>query len=208
MKLYDCAPAPSPRRVRVFLAEKGETLPTVQIDLANREQLSPEFRARNPRCTVPVLELDDGTCLVETLAICHYLEHRFPAPPLMGRDLREQALVLQWNARIESEGLAAVAEAFRNQSRGFRDRALPGPQNFAQLPELAERGRVRATAFLDMLDEHLSDSPYIVGSHYSLADITALIAVDFARWIRLEPGDRRHLARWHRSVSSRPSAAA
>ncbi len=208
MKLYDCAPAPSPRRVRVFLAEKGETLPTVQIDLANREQLSPEFRARNPRCTVPVLELDDGTCLVETLAICHYLEHRFPAPPLMGRDLREQALVLQWNARIESEGLAAVAEAFRNQSRGFRDRALPGPQNFAQLPELAERGRVRAAAFLDMLDEHLSDSPYIVGSHYSLADITALIAVDFARWIRLEPGDRRHLARWHRSVSSRPSAAA
>ena len=208
MKFYDCTPAPSPRRVRVFLAEKGLTLETVQVDLAAGEQYSEAFRGINPRCTVPVLELADGTCLNETLSICSYLESCHPSPPLMGRDALERALVLQWNARIEFEGLMPVAEAFRNRAQAFRDRALTGPRPVAQIPALVERGHHGAEAFFDMLDAHLADSPYVVGSHYSLADITALVAVDFAGWIKLGIGERRHLQRWHRSVSARPSAAA
>ena len=208
MQFFDYKPAPSPRRVRVFMAEKGIELPTVQIDLANGGQYDETFRAINPRCTVPVLQLDDGTCLTETLAICSYLEACYPAPPLLGRDARERALVLQWNSRIEVEGLLSIAESFRNHSRGFRDRALTGPQPYAQLPELVERGRRRAESFFDMLDVHLAQSPYVVGSHFSMADITAMISVDFAGWIKLPIGERSHLARWHRSVAARPSATA
>ncbi len=208
MKFYDCATAPSPRRVRVFCAEKGLELPTVQVDLANGEQHGEAFQAVNPRCTVPVLQLDDGTCLTETLAICSYLEAVFPSPALLGQDAKQRALILQWNARIEAEGLSATAEALRNASRAFQDRALPGAQPCAQVPQLAERGRQRTQRFLNMLDAHLADTPYVAGGHFSLADITALVAVDFAGWIKLGVGERRYLGRWHRSVSARPSAAA
>lgn len=208
MKFYDCAAAPSPRRVRVFCAEKGIELPTVQVDLANGEQYGEAFQALNPRCTVPVLQLDDGTCLTETLAICSYLDAIFPSPPLLGQDAKQRALILQWNARIESDGLLAIAEAFRNRSRGFQDRALTGPQSYVQLPQLVERGRQRAELFLDSLDAHLADTPYVAGGHYTLADITALVAVDFASWIKLAIGERKYLGRWHRSVSARPSAMA
>lgn len=208
MRLYDCTPAPSPRRVRIFLAEKGLELPRVEVDLAAGEQYGEAFRAINPRCTVPVLMLDDGTTLCETLAICSYLEACYPTPVLFGRDALERARVLEWNARIEVEGLLAIAEAFRNRSRGFRDRALTGSEAYGQLPELVERGRRRAVTFLNELDAHLAETPYVVGSHYSLADITALVAVDFAGWIKLDIGERRHLARWHRAVSARPSATA
>lgn len=208
MRLYDCTPAPSPRRVRIFLAEKGLDLPRVEVDLAAGEQYADAFRAVNPRCTVPVLQLDDGTTLAETLAICSYLEACHPSPVLLGHDALERARVLEWNARIETEGLQAIAEAFRNRSRGFHDRALTGPEPHAQLPALVERGRRRSIAFLDMLDARLADVPYVVGNHYSLADITALVAVDFATWIKLEIGERPHLARWHRAVSARPSASA
>jgi glutathione S-transferase len=208
MKFFDYQPAPSPRRVRVFMSEKGIELPAVQIDLANGGQYDEAFRAVNPRCTVPVLQLDDGTCLTETLAICSYLEACYPGPPLLGRDARERALILQWNSRVEVEGLLAIAESFRNHSRGFRDRALTGPEPYAQLPELVERGRQRAERFFDMLDAHLAQSPYVVGSHFSMADITAMISVDFAGWIKLGIGERSHLARWYRSVAARPSAAA
>ncbi len=208
MRLYDCTPAPSPRRVRIFLAEKGLELPRVEVDLAAGEQYGTAFRAINPRCTVPVLVLDDGTALGETLAICHYLEEVYPTPALFGQDALQRARVLEWNARIEVEGLLAIAEAFRNRSRGFRDRALTGPDAYAQLPELVERGRRRAEVFFDLLDAHLAATPYVVGSHYTLADMTALVAVDFAGWIKLDIGERRHLARWHRAVSARPSAAA
>ncbi len=208
MKFFDCASAPSPRRVRVFCAEKGIELPTVQVDLANGEQYGEAFQAVNPACTVPVLQLDDGTCLTETLAICSYLESVFPSPALLGQDAKRSAMILQWNARIEADGLQAIAEAFRNRSRGFQDRALTGPQRYAQLPQLVERGRQRAQQFFDSLDAHLADTPYVAGGHYSLADITAMVAVDFAGWIKLGIGERKYLGRWHRSVSARPSASA
>ncbi len=209
MKFYDCRPAPSPRRVRIYLAEKGIELPVEQVDLGAGEHLGEAYRAINPDCTVPALELDDGTVLTESFAICQYLESLQPEPPLMGRDDRERALVTMWNAKIEAEGLAALAESFRNRSKGFTDRALTGAENFAQIPDLVPRGRRRAELFLDKLDRHLAGQEFIVGDAFTVADITALVAVDFAGWIKLGiPDSASHLRRWHEAVSARPSAKA
>jgi len=185
MKFYDCKTAPSPRRVRIFLAEKGIEIPTVQVDLRNGEQLSEAFRKINPRCTVPVLELDDGTCLTDSLAICHYLESRHPEPNLMGRDGREQALVMNWHEQVMTEGFLAAADALRNYARGFAGRALTGPSGYEQIPELAERGRARLEEFMGVLDGRLAESPYVALDRYSVADIGAYVCVDFAGWIKL-----------------------
>ena len=152
MKFYDCKPAPSPRRVRMFMAEKGVEIPTVEVDLRNEEQLSDAFKKINPRCTVPVLELDDGTCLTDSLAICHYLESQFPEPNLMGRDGREQALVMNWHEQTMTEGFLAGAEALRNTARGFADHALTGPENFEQIPVLAKMGQRRLDIFMEQLN--------------------------------------------------------
>jgi len=209
MRFYDCRPAPSPRRVRIFLHEKGIEIPTVQIDLGSKEQLGDAFRAVNPDCTVPVLELEDGTCLTEILAICHYVEALHPEPRLLGRDAKEQALILMWNAKIEQLGLAALAEMFRNKTRGMRSRALTGPIDFEQIPDLIERGRVRAEAFMARLNEHLSSAEFIVGDQFTLADITALVMIDFAKWSKvLIREEWKDLQRWNDGVSARPSARA
>lgn len=209
MKFYDCTTAPSPRRVRIFMAEKGIEIPTVQVDLRNGEQLSDAFRKINPRCTVPVLELDDGTCLNETLAICHYLESQYPEPNLMGRDAREQALVINWNEQVMFEGFLAGADALRNVAKGFANRALTGPKDFGQIPELAERGRARLEQFMAMLDGRLADSPYVALDRYTLADIGAYVCVDFAGWIKLPVLEQwRNIRRWHEELSARPSATA
>jgi glutathione S-transferase len=137
MKLYDFAPAPNPRRVRIFLAEKGIEVPTEQVDLRARAQHEPAFVARNPSATVPVLELDDGTCISESVAICRYFEALQPEPPLMGEGAREQALVEMWQRRMEIDGMMAAGEAFRNATPGFKDRALAGTAPVAQIAELA-----------------------------------------------------------------------
>mgnify|MGYP001821774137 CR=1 FL=1 len=209
MKFYDCTTAPSPRRVRIFMAEKGIEIPTVQVDLRTGEQLSDAFRKINPRCTVPVLELDDGTCLNETLAICHYLESQYPEPNLMGRDAREQALVINWNEQVMFEGFLAGADALRNVAKGFANRALTGPKDFGQIPELAERGRARLEEFMAMLDGRLADSPYVALDRYTLADIGAYVCVDFAGWIKLPVLEQwRNIRRWHEELSARPSATA
>lgn len=209
MKFYDCQPAPSPRRVRIFLKEKGIEIPTVQIDLGNKEQLGDAFKAINPDCTVPVLKLEDGTCLTEILAICHYIEVLHPEPCLLGRDAKEQALVLMWNAKIEQLGLLALAEMFRNKTKGMSSRALTGPIDFEQIPELVERGRVRAEAFMARLNEHLSSSDFIAGDQFTLADITALVMIDFAKWSKVMiQDDWLHLQRWYDQVCVRPSAGA
>lgn len=209
MLFYDCESAPSPRRVRVFIAEKGLEVPVKQIDLRSGEHLQDEFRAINPDCTVPVLQLDDGTALTETLAICSYLESLGDDPLLMGRDAAGRARVLMWNARVESQGLAAVAESFRNHTRGFAGRALTGPENYEQIPALVARGRQRAEHFMTMLDARLADNEFIVGDEFTIADITALITIDMAAWIKLPVPDKLpHLQRWHSAVSARPSAGA
>ena len=209
MKLYDCTTAPSPQRVRIFLAEKGIDIPLVQVDLREGEQLGDAFRDINPDCTVPVLELDDGTRISEIFAICQYLESQFPEPVLMGRNALERAMVSMWNSKIEQNGIAALAETLRNRAKGMRDRALPGPVNLPQIPELVQRGRLRAEAFFDRLDGQLSDHEFVTGDQFTMADITAYVMVQFAGWSKISiQEDQRHLQRWFNSVSKRPGVSA
>jgi glutathione S-transferase len=209
LKLYEYAPAPNPRRVRIFLAEKAIAVPTVQVDLRAGEQFSAAFRAVNPDCTVPVLEFDDGARVADVMAICVYFETIAPEPPLMGTGARERALVTLWQRRVEREGFLAVADALRNSSPGFKGRALPGADDYEQIPALVERGRARVGKFFQMLDDQLAQSEFVAGARYSVADITALVSIDFARWIKLAVPDAcSHLRRWYETVSSRPSAKA
>jgi glutathione S-transferase len=209
MKFYDCAIAPSPRRVRIFLAEKGMTVPTIQVDLRKGEQFGDAFRAVNPDCTVPVLELDDGTRIFDSVAICVYLEQTRPEPPLMGTDPIERATVAEWQRRAERDGFLAVAETFRNSTPAFKTRALPGPDDYPQIPALVERGRARTQTFFKVMNARLADRAFVAGERYSIADITTLVAVDFAGWIKLTiPDDCPHLRRWHQAVAARPSAKA
>jgi glutathione S-transferase len=209
MKLYDCAMAPSPRRVRIFLAEKGITVPTVQIDLRNGEQFTESFRAINPDCTVPVLELDDGTRIADAVAICVYLEAVRPAPPLMGRDPQEKAVITAAQRRVEREGFQAMVEAFRNSTPGMKGHALPGPDGYEQIPALAERGRARMLRFFETMEAELVGKTFVCGPDYSIADITTLVTVDFARWIKLAiPEQCVNLRRWHDAVAARASTQA
>ena len=209
MKFYDCKTAPSPRRVRIFLAEKGLELETVDIDLAAGEQFSDAFRQVNPDCVVPALELDDGSCLSEVVAICQYLEELHPEPALLGETPEERARVSMWNAKVEQQGLLAVMEALRNFAKGFKGRAVSGAASHEQIPELAERGRRRTLEFFERLDGQLADHAYLSGDRFSMADISALVFVDFAKWIKVEiPEDCGNVRRWYAEVSERPSAAA
>ncbi|MEE3327618.1 MAG: glutathione S-transferase family protein [Myxococcota bacterium] len=209
MKLYDFQMAPNPRRARIFLAEKGLELETVQIDMMQGEQLSDDYRKINPRCTIPSLELDDGTVLTENTAIADYLEAIAPEPPLMGRNAVERALVVEWNAIVERDGIGSLADVFRNTNPAFADRATVGPDNYAQIPELAERGLSRAAAFLKSLDGRLEGREFLATDDFSFADITAQVAVDFAKMARVEVSDsHENLHAWHARVSARPSAQA
>ena len=208
MKFYDCKAAPSPRRARIFIAEKGLDIETIEIDLGKAEQLGEDFKRINPRCTVPVLELDDGTFLTENAGIAAYLEALTPTPPLLGSTAEEKGLVANWNARVELEGLWALADALRNTSKGMVGRAITGPTDYLQIPELAERGFARATEFFEMLNERLGESEYVATSGFTMADITALVCVDFAGWVKSGPTDAHtNTKRWYDAVSKRPSAA-
>ena len=209
MKFYDCITAPSPRRVRIFLAEKGISVPTVQVDLRNNEQLTPAFRAINPDATVPVLELDNGTRITDAIGICVYFEAVQPHPALMGETAEDKAVIASWQRVAERNGLYAGMDALRNATPGLKGRALPGPDDYEQIPALAERGRLRIGRFFTQMDARLAESEFVAGPRYSIADITTLIAVDFARWVKLAvPEECTHLRRWHASVSARPSAKA
>lgn len=193
----------------MFLDEKGVNIPLVQVNLRDGEQLGDAFRSINPECTVPVLELDDGTRISEVFAICQYLESEYPEPPLMGRDAIERAMVSMWNTKIEQNGIAAVGEVLRNSAKGMRDRALPGPTNLKQIPELVERGTIRVKAFLERLDGQLDGKAFITGDEFTLADITAFITTDFAARLKIPIAEsQENLRRWFESVSQRPSTAA
>jgi len=202
MKLYDARTAPNPRRVRIFLAEKGIEVPTEQVDIVSAQNRSPEFRTKNPMGTLPVLELDDGTTIAESVAICRYFEETHPDPPLMGTDAKDRAVVEMWQRRMELEVFVPVAQAFRNVHAFFKGR----------IPQVAEYGevcRTHAQQRFAWLDEVLADRPFIAGERYTIADITALCGIDFGRVsdIRILP-EQVNLARWHAAVSARPSAKA
>ncbi|RYF30771.1 MAG: glutathione S-transferase [Comamonadaceae bacterium] len=208
--LYDCATAPSPRRARILLAEKGVAHETVQIDLRNNEQLGDAYRRVNPQCTVPALRTDDGDglLLTDNAAIAAYLDARYPEPPLLGVTPAEKAEVASWQWRAEFEGLMSVAEALRNSSPGLVNRALPGPVDYAQIPELAQRGVAKLNQFFAVLNDRLADRGFIATERFSLADITAVVAVDFARAVKVKPGDAHpHLQRWRAAMAERPSMA-
>lgn len=210
MLLYTCKTAPSPRRARMFIAEKGIEVPMQEIDLRSGEHFSEEFRSKNPYATVPTLELDDGTCISESDAVCTYFEALYPDPPLMGADPKERALVAMWNRRVEFDGYLAVAEGFRNRVSAFKDRAMPGRHKVPQIEALGERGAQRYRDFLKDLDERLGESEFVAGDSFSVADITAFVTVEFAKGaLKIEPEpDQANIARWHAAVSSRPSAQA
>ncbi len=211
MKLYDTNMAPNPRRVRIFMAEKGITCETEQVDIIKGENLSDEYLAVNPRGLVPTLVLDDGTVLDESVAICRYLEETQPEPPLMGSGAVDKARVEARQRHMEFDGLQGAADAFRNSFPLFSSRGLPGSGGAVDaIPELAERGKGRVERFYRRLDEDLGASPFVAGEAFSIADITALCTVDFAvAAARIPiPDDCENVKRWHARVSARPSAQA
>ena len=206
--LYDCQTAPSPRRARILLAEKGVPHDTVQIDLRSSEQMGAAYRAINPQCTVPALRTEAGALLTDNAAIAAYLEARFPEPPLLGRTPEDKAEIASWQWRIEFEGLMAIAEAFRNGSPAMVNRALPGPMDYPQIPALAERGICRVQQFFAALNTQLADQQFVAANQFSIADIMAVVAVDFARVIRVKAGDEHpHLLRWRSAMAQRASMA-
>jgi len=204
--LYDCSTAPSPRRARILLAEKGVAHETVQVDLRNGEQLSEAYRRINPLCTVPALRTEAGLVLTDNAAITAYLEARYPEPLLLGITPEEEAEIASWNWRVEFEGLMAIADALRNSAPAMARRALPGPVDYPQIPELAQRGLARLQQFFITLDERLAGRDFIVTERFSIADITAVVAVDFARVVKLKPDERHpHLQRWRAIMAKRVS---
>ncbi|MBZ0130729.1 MAG: glutathione S-transferase [Rhodobacteraceae bacterium] len=208
MIFYDCATAPNPRRARMFIAEKGLTIETRDVSIARGEQLGADFLAINPRATLPVLVTDEGDVLAENLGIAAYLEAAFPEPPLLGTSPSEKGAVAMWNAIVEYHGGLPIAEVLRNENPHMKDRAIPGTINFPQIPDLAERGKVRVAAFFDLLEARLGESRYIAGDTFSLADITAFVFVDFARVIKARIPEANTATRaWFDAIKARPSAA-
>jgi glutathione S-transferase len=203
MKLYDGGRAPNPRRVRVFLAEKGVSIPTEQVDLTSLEHKATGYAAVNPMQRVPALMLDDGTVLTESIAICRYIEALHPEPPLFGRGTLEPAVIEMWQRRVEFHLLEPVSQVFRHLHPAMKQMEVP------QVPAWAEANQPRVAAMLAYLDGELGRRRFIAGQNYTVADITALIAVDFMKPARLAMrGGLEHLRRWYAEVSARPSASA
>jgi glutathione S-transferase len=204
--LYDCATAPSPRRARILLAEKDIAHQTVQVDLKTGEQLGEAYRKINPLCTVPALRTDEGVVLTSNAAIAAYLEARYPQPPLLGVTPLDKAEIADWHWRIEFGGFMPIAEAFRNTSAAMQNRALPGPVDYVQIPQLAERGVARLQQFLVELDQRLSEREFIAAQQFSIADIAAVVSIDFARIIKVRLDERYpNLLRWRTAMAQRPA---
>jgi glutathione S-transferase len=210
LKLYQSAGSPNSRRVRIFLAEKGLLIPLVPVDLGQGEQHSEDYRAINPRRVVPTLVLEDGTAIGEVPAIIRYLEEAYPQTPLLGETAKEKALVAMWERRAELEGFATVMEAIRNAAPGLKGRAIAGPYDYEQIPELAQRSKLRVKNFFADLDARLAEVPFVAGDRFSVADITALVTVDFAAKAIDFPIPEEHVAlkRWYDQVSKRAGASA
>jgi glutathione S-transferase len=203
MKLYDSKMAPNPRRTRIFMAEKGVSVPTEQVDMMKMEHKTPEYTAINPLQRMPVLVLDDGTVIAESLAICRYFDALHPEPPLFGVGPKEIALVEMWSRRVENNFFATVASVFRHLHPAMKELEVP------QVPAWAEANRPRVMQFLELLDGELAKREFIAGDRFTVADITALCTVDFMKPARLTvPEGASNVKRWHAAVSARPSAKA
>jgi glutathione S-transferase len=203
MKILETRTAPNPRRVRIFLAEKGITVPLEEMDMLKGALKTPEFTKLNKFQRVPVLILDDGTSIAETMAICRYFEETNPEPALFGRGAKQRALIEMWNRRMELGLLFSVAQAFRHLHPAAAALEVP------QVAAWGEANKPRAQEVLQFMDEELGKRRFVAGDDYSVADITALVAVDFARVARIQrPEGANNLDRWHQEVSARPSAKA
>lgn len=210
MKLYHSTSSPNSRRVRMFIAEKGISIPLQPVNLGEKEQFSDWFKAVNPRQQVPALVLDDGTTVAEVPAIWRFLEETYPELPLLGDHATSKALVAMWERRVELDGFAPTMEGIRNLAAGLKGRALSGPHNYDQIPELVERSKRRVADFYADFDAHLEETPFVAGAAFSAADITALVTVDFATAaLKLPiPDGSSALRRWYEAVAARPSASA
>jgi glutathione S-transferase len=206
MKLYDCRNAPNARRVRIFLAEKGIDIPLVEIDIVKGENLLPGYRAKNPRGLVSLLELDDGSYIDETVAICRYFELLQPTPLLMGSDAGSAAVIESRQRQVEFDGLLPLADIFRNAAPDFKNRGIPGTTEVDAIEALILRGKDSYMRFLDRLEELLVANDYIAGPDFSIADITALCAINFAKMAKISiPEQHLHTWQWYEKVANRPS---
>ncbi len=202
MKIYETRTAPNPRRVRMFLAEKGVDMEYVQLDLQKGENLTAEMRAKNPLGKVPILELDDGTCIAESDAICTYFENTVPEPTLMGTDAKSKAVISMWQSQVEMALLLQVGMCFQHSTGYFKDRMVP-------VAEYGKQAGINAAKYLNILERRLELNTYIAGEDFSIADITALCAIDFARVVDIRLSDKHtNIRRWYDLVNQRPSAKA
>lgn len=202
MKIYDTHTAPTPRRVRIFLAEKNIPMEYVQVDLQKGENITPQMRAKNPIGKIPVLELDDGTCIGESVAICRYFEELHPEPALMGSTALEKAQIEMWQRQVEMAFFMQIGMCFQHSTGYFKDRMTPVPEYGAVAGKMA-------ASYMRVMDRQLGKSQFIAGDSFSIADITALCSIDFARVVKIKMTDEQtNLQRWYTEVSSRPSAKA
>ena len=202
MKIYQTHKAPNPRRVRMFLAEKNIDMEYQEVDIFAGDNLTEEMRAKNPTTKLPFLELDDGTCIGETVAICRYFEEIEPENPLMGRTALEKAQVEMWQRRVEFHLLQPITMCFVHSTGYFKDRMNP-------IAEWGSASGENATAYFEALNDHLSNSEYLVGDYFSIADITLLCTIDFARVVKIRVNEKHiHILDWYERVSSRASAKA
>ena len=210
LKLYDSSGSPNSRRVRIFLAEKGICASRVPVDLDAKEQFSDNYVRINPRRVVPTLVIEDGTAIGEVPAILRYLEETHPGTPLLGASAKEKALVTMWERRMEQEGFAVVMETVRNKNVGLKGRAIAGPHDYEQIPALVERGHQRIADFYADLESRLNEVAFVAGERFSVADITAVIAIDFATKALELPIPEANAAtvQWYAGVAARPSFAA
>ena len=205
---YDSNMAPSPRRVRILLAEKNVPHETVEIDLMKNEQMGEAYRAINPNCTLPALKLDEGAVLTDNAGIAIYLEETYPEPPLMGKTPLEKAEIATWNAITEFEFTMGVAHALRNNNPFMQGRALPGPYDYDQIPALADRGLQQVDNYFAKLERRLVGRDYIAADQFSIADVTAAVTLDFARVVKKKPADDHpNIKRWRAALNERPSFA-
>tara|TARA_Y100001936_G_scaffold253149_1_gene316076 strand:+ start:10371 stop:11009 length:639 start_codon:yes stop_codon:yes gene_type:complete len=207
MKIYEFRRAPNPRRVQMFLVEKNIDIEYVQVNVRNGENRESEYLAINPKSGVPALQLDNGNVISESMAICRYFDAIQPEPFIFGNSPEERGLVEMWNRKIEIEGMNPVGECLRNSSEAFKDKAVPDPRVTKQIPELAERGKMLGNRFLGDIDKKLSESKYVTGENFSMADINLYVFLDFASWIKVIPNDEhQNLLKWKELVSKRESA--